>query len=441
MVGGSLDEDGNREGFFGNSSAGNFIQHVKKMVQQRSGGFVVPSRNHGRAKTLPSWHHFPIQQDSLDYILPPRRKAEALISLYWRHIYILYPYLDKGQIQDEYERLWQLGSSIPDERSFLCLLNAIFAISSQIDQSIPIQDRQQSANAFYSRSRDLLDIVDIGSVRSVQSFLLLGQYFQSTSESHPCWIFTGLAIRTAQSLGLHLAETSERAIDIRTRELLRKVWHGCVLMDRVVSMQYGRPCMIGAKAALKVPLPLPVDEEHLGVGRPRGRQTFVVEFYVLSLKLYEILHDVIYSYNFEDVRTYCTTERDKSCIYPDRGQHSTFEVEIDRRLSRWKASIPDHLLAGSKDKRGITAPEAVIYRQAVVLQQRHLHVRLMLFRPALSNFITSEFDNTNKPDLLDTLLSRKIYLQCAIICVKVAFESIDTLYEARSGHVDEVDGC
>lgn len=42
----------------------------------------------------------------------------------------------------------------------------------------------------------------------------------------------GAAVRTAQSLGLHLPETSAEVEDERERELWRRVWYGCVLMDR-----------------------------------------------------------------------------------------------------------------------------------------------------------------------------------------------------------------
>lgn len=45
--------------------------------------------------------------------------------------------------------------------------------------------------------------------------------------------------QAAQSLGLHLEETLLRLQSIREQELVKKVWSGCVLMDRAVCMTLG----------------------------------------------------------------------------------------------------------------------------------------------------------------------------------------------------------
>lgn len=369
-----MDED-SREGFFGSSSAGTVMQSVQKMVQQTIGGVSgQPSSQHVQTQNLPASGHKTMQQKPVDYILPSRRKADILTSLYWRYVHVLHPYLDKAQMQKDYENIWKADTPIVDERSYMCLMNVIFALCSQIDESTPIEERRQSAHVFYLRAKELLDIVDSGTVRSVQSFLMLAQYFQSTSEPHPCWIFTGLAIRTAQSLGLQMAETSERVTDIRTRELLRKVWHGCIFMDRAVSVTYGRPCMIGPRAASAVPLPLPLDEECFISGSLQGQpiqaqQTFTVEFYVISLKLYEILHDVIFNFYSVNMQPIQSTDGNEKSESLDQGQHLVFEIEC--RLSRWKETLPERFRVGTGGKPPSDNAEATLYRQAVILQQRY----------------------------------------------------------------------
>lgn len=243
IIGATASED-SVEGFFGSSSAGTFMQNVQKIVQQQVGRVEDPNQTfqpQDRVSiTIPASGRAGVKSTSIDYVLPPRRRADFLLSLYWQYIHVLYPYLDKKQMDDDYKKLWNSGDSVVHEQSFVCLLNVIFALTCQIDTSTAVKERGKCADEFYRRARALLDIVDMGSVRSVQTFLLLGQYFQSTNEPHPCWVFTGLAIRTAQSLGLNLAETSERANDPQYRQHLRRVWYGCVLMDRVVSVRNSR---------------------------------------------------------------------------------------------------------------------------------------------------------------------------------------------------------
>lgn len=378
IIGATLPKD--NQGFYGNSSAGSFIQHVQKMVEHKVYG-VSEQPNHRNVQAQVPSSRKDTQQVQIEYILPSRRRADALLSIYWTNVYTLYPYLDKAQILGCYEEIWKAEGFIPDEKSYMCLINIIFALASQLDSTTPPHLRHQTAHQYYTRGRELLDIVDAGSIRNVQALLLLGQYFQSTSEPHPCWIFTGLAIRVAQSLGLHLLETSERAADGRTRELMRKVWHGCILMDRVVAMTYGRPCMVGSMAAATVPLPLPVDEDYLAgesykdKPAPPGRQGSTVEFFVHSLKLYGILHDVIFGYNYGNAQPSQLQLVESNSLKgsPDQSQSSMFEIE--RRLQRWKESIPDGLrLPAASGQTSTQTPgsfaEATLYRQAVVLQQR-----------------------------------------------------------------------
>ena len=373
IIGPALDEDSS-EGYFGNSSAGGFMQSVKKLVYQKLHGTSAQLSSTPQVlnRTPPASGHYIVPPRPVEYVLPSRRRADLLMSCYWTYVHVLYPYLDKKQTENDYEKLWKADGSIIDERSFLCLINVVFALSSQIDESTPIAERQRSARVFYVRAREYLDIVETGSVCSVQSLLLLGQYYQSTSEPHPCWMFTGVAIRTAQSLGLQLADTSECAVDSRTRELFRKVWHGCILMDRVVSMTYGRPCMIGPRAARAVPLPLPIDEDYLAAGAPRNRgsqtqETFSVEFFVLSLNLYDIMHDIIF--NFYSVNTPSSQPADHKYFgLMDQAENSVFE--IDRKLSKWADSLPARFRVSMGEKPRNGTAEATLRRQAVILQQR-----------------------------------------------------------------------
>lgn len=169
------------------------------------------------------------RSDTADYVLPPRKKADSLMAAYWQHAHVLYPYLDRTRTEAYDKSVWQDSSTIPGEMSFLCLLNIMFALSSQILEATMPQARERLANTFYSRAWDLLDIPAPASVRSVQTFLLLGLYFQGRYEPHSCWMFIGMGIRTGMALGLHLSGTSEQVASPGTRELLRRVWHGCVL--------------------------------------------------------------------------------------------------------------------------------------------------------------------------------------------------------------------
>ena len=462
IIGAVADEE-NEEGFFGTSSAGAFMHLVKRMVEQRLAGGQSESPDSYRTQTagprlVPNDGKRTRQHD---YVLPTRAKANGLMSVYWRYVHMLYPYLDKDQMQEDYEKLWTGTGSISDERSFMCLLNSMFALSSQLDSSIVPRERGRSAAVFYERARELLDLTEKASVRSVISYLLLGQYFESTNEPQPCWIFVGFAIRTAQSLGLHLPGTSERVADTKTREMLRKVWHGCVMMDRTVSMLYGRPTLVGPRTPALVPLPSPLEDAFISPLRPASenetataQQTPVLDFYVFSAKLYEIMHDVAFNFVSIDIEESQLTEGigEKYLLHTATSEHQPSVFEVEQRLSAWERMLPSHLKIGSDPQTSDT--ESVVHRQAVVVHQRYvrttrsayedalfanrtsrqLHVRFLMLRPVLSHFATIDARESGSISL-GRLLSYRISLQCAIVCVKVAQEAINTIWNNKGRNI------
>jgi hypothetical protein len=253
-------DDNNMNNASGRTIARYFMQEVEYVVAEKLGEASLPaSKILGRSRDASS----PQQEDS-DYILPIREQADNLLNSYWSYVYILYPFLDKPQVEEDYDKIWCGNNSITDQRSFFCLLNLIFAIGSrQIRFATP--NHEHSADIFCMRARELLDF-EACSIRSVQSYLLLALYFQRTDELHKCWVFIELATRTAQMLELHLPGTSEQITESRNTEVLCKTWHGCILMDREVSMLHGRLSMIDPKIADAVPLSVFMEEENLHVG-------------------------------------------------------------------------------------------------------------------------------------------------------------------------------
>ncbi|OKL57307.1 hypothetical protein UA08_07497 [Talaromyces atroroseus] len=304
------------------------MQEVEKMVKEKLGEASSARGPYNDSR-----------QNDLDYPLPARQQADNLLSSYWNYVHVLYPFLDKPQTEEDYANIWNQENFITNKKSFLCLLNSIFAISSR-HVRLAAPDDERLAATFCQRARELMDIESY-SICLVQSYLLLALYFQSIDEPRTCWMFVGLAIRTAQVLEFHLIETSEQEPDNRTTDLFRKVWLGCVLMDREVSMMYGRPCMIDHKTAAAVPLPL-LEEEIFQLGHVQSHntqapQTHAADFYSISLRLYDILHDVLH-HTYPGKSQGCSN----SAEYCSPFEANTFVVELEERLSRWEDKIPNY---------------------------------------------------------------------------------------------------
>ncbi|OQU98530.1 Fungal specific transcription factor domain-containing protein [Cladophialophora immunda] len=440
MIGPAINES-RRQQLYGSSSAGSFIQHVRKVVEQKTSS---PTAANSSASTrdqnnLPLMYpHEDVDQPHSDYSLPTRARADVLMAVYWSYVHTLYPIIGKRMTTADYESLWRGDGLIPHERSFLCLLNIMLALTSQLSPSTKPHERAASAAVFYGRARDLLDLERTASVRYVQIYLHFGLYLQSTNEPHQCWNFVALAIRTAQSLELHLPETIERPSDARHRALLRRAWHGCVLMDRVLAMTYGRPCMIDRRVALSVPHPLPVEGEEISADPsmsvcldPTERPT-LLDFFNQSLTLYDIMHDILVNFYSPEV-SHIQSLDDVYQHYFEGYNNPMRELgvlEIDRRLSRWEKAVPSYLKLCNYSQGPGTV--TVLSRQAVVLYQRFLHVRLQALRPVLSAFISFDSYEKESHPSLDTFLSRSVIFQCSVVCVRVAQEAIGLVHKRRT---------
>lgn len=169
--------------------------------------------------------------------LPLRRNADDYLNCYWDFVHPLFPVLHRPSFTTQYESLW-ISQSSPGENdesvTFFPMLSLVFALGCQFSEIVPAERKVTAAAAFYEKSRSLLlyDILGSTHIAVVQWLLLTVIYLQSTSLATNCWTSAGLAIRLAQNLGLHLEPArhiTECQID---RQMRRRVWHTCVVLDR-----------------------------------------------------------------------------------------------------------------------------------------------------------------------------------------------------------------
>ncbi|GLA09489.1 hypothetical protein AnigIFM60653_011818 [Aspergillus niger] len=416
---GAVEDERPTQGFFGSSSAASFIRQIKTVIDKKVSS---PNRHTsdsilgvGPPPSLMSTKK-PRPPTVPNYVLPPRKTADSLMEVYWEFVFPLYPLVDSLQLRREYERIWTGEALQSDENMLMCTVNVIFALACQLADFIPPEEREASADAFFTRAKDLLqfNLWNTGSAALIQCLLLMAQYLQSTDSAHQCWIVTGLAIRNAQGLGLHLPQTIARLHNPQEQQLARKIWHGCVLMDRVISMTFGRPAMISKASCGSVPLPATVDEEYIPavsgseVTQPADRPS-VMAFYAKSLELYEILNDILLSLYSP------TTDESPEDIYDyyfnkeaNQGERTIFE--LDRALTKWSRSLPSHLRGESHLGGGYT----VFYHQSVVLRARYCTSReIGVVDPLIS---------------LQDSFPQRVALQCSTICVKVAQEVIGLIH-------------
>jgi hypothetical protein len=122
-----------------------------------------------------------------------------------------------------------------NEQIFLCSLNLVFALSTQLQESTPSEQRHSASRTFFLRAWHLLrpEIVlwQPGSLEIVQCLVLMTRYLQCTPNLQQTWMALGSAVRIALHIGLDRSE-KDLTVSDRETQLTRDVWQHCVFMDR-----------------------------------------------------------------------------------------------------------------------------------------------------------------------------------------------------------------
>lgn len=179
------------------------------------------------------------KDDYSAFTYPCRQMADDYVKSYSEFIHPVFPVIHLTSFLSAYESFW-LSLSEPNASHvadfnkviFVTILNLVFSLGCQFSNKIPAEKRLETAELYYRQSRKayVFDCLDSASLSQVQVLLLNGIYLQSTQNASRCWNSVGLAIRTAQSLGID-GETPMVKTQF-DREMCRRIWYTCVALDR-----------------------------------------------------------------------------------------------------------------------------------------------------------------------------------------------------------------
>lgn len=169
-----------------------------------------------------------------DLMLPPRREMTRLLDVYQRTHYPIFPILDMPFLLSEADALCNGTHHVLPQRTLHCLLNFIFALSTQSDPPEGSVDDENATDPFLKRGQALLstNFLDGFSFSQLQTTLICSQFLLSTDRLQQAWLLVGSSMRIAEALGLDRSSTSEGLENYRERSLAKRLWHACVSMDR-----------------------------------------------------------------------------------------------------------------------------------------------------------------------------------------------------------------
>ena len=343
--------------YFGESSTFDFMNKVCSPGADTSKGPVATARRQSLGSTATSLAIsspsaaifdgcFPgLGTDEL-FALPNRFVSDRLVDAYFKFTHPLNTYLHEFSFRQRYERLWiraDLGGEEIAENNlaWFGLVNLIFAFGS--DHAKVVGRVSINHARFFKRAKTLVfsGLFQAASIELVQALLLMGQYLHSSLELDNSGTVVSLAIRMAQSLGLHLDTTTSTLKPI-DQEVQKRVWWGCFVIDRLLSMKVGRPPTIHDGPDITVGLPLAIDDEYLtnnsegSLSQPPGIPSNF-EFLtcvVTQCRLLERICNTLYNRRHMDTSKPGLTDIPKLLA---------LSIQLDGDLMAWQQTLPPHL--------------------------------------------------------------------------------------------------
>ncbi|KAH7166077.1 hypothetical protein EDB81DRAFT_273189 [Dactylonectria macrodidyma] len=303
--------------------------------------------------------------------------------LYFLNLHCIHPILDQALFLGRCEREVWMGDAIPAEAPtprvrartrFLALFNIVLAIGAItagetalvmwngaakfIDEICRQEEKSISPNTylpirasqlFFERAKfHLEDTFESSSFETAQTLFLMSVFCQNALKPHSCYMYAGMALRTALAIGIPTSLHSETSLESR-------FWWGLYSHEIEMCSSAGRQSFLREPSHYRIPL-------------PRASPSSGPSLYLINcmVELAEIL-----------------TEISANACRPDEAatlvQRSNRSFTLDERLSTWKLQLraPLNLEKSSLDEAEL------ITKQKVVLKLRFLNARILLHRPFL----------------------------------------------------------
>ncbi|CAG8717980.1 5769_t:CDS:2, partial [Racocetra persica] len=279
--------------------------------------------------------------------LPSKELCNQLLDVFWTYVHPNHLFIDKLDFLEKYNNL---------ENNFttIILLYAMFAIASRTldipDVHKDPSDPTTIGREYFDRARELLkNEFDNVSITIIQALLLLAAYHRSAVDS-VTWLYSGMAIRTAQEMGLH-RNPAKWSFSARQTEIRKRLWWACVLNDIFTSASLGRPLTI-CEIDCDVDYPTP------GIFSEEPRQ--FVEQLNEGIKIMLILGRVV------------------THIYSIKSRQNLDDAvlsSLDAELNEWRENLPSNLQYDS------AAPYNIIDSKQLLTHVLFYTCQILLHRP------------------------------------------------------------
>ncbi|OAP55982.1 hypothetical protein AYL99_10134 [Fonsecaea erecta] len=404
-------EEPNPDDFYGDSSTLSFMQAVQTTIISNSSPDSVSPGSNYRSGTKPRPARAVSFRLGVENCLPQRSLADDLVSCYFRYVHILYPFLHRPSFEAQYERTWVSGEQQDDQ--WLAMLNVIFALG--IHFAYGQEDKSAASDRFFGYAQKLVSMEQFAhaNLQTLQLLLLSGLYYQSTSRPNQTWNVIGLAIRIATTIGAHVDPMPSQYNPLQI-EIRRRCWYGCIVLDSVLALNFGRPTAI--PNTFGVSLPSNLDDEYITedgyLEQPEHVRPKTAVF-IKSVAFCSIMKDVLYTL-YSPLNNSGPQQSGKVSPPPEFKD----AVSLDKSLVEWLRGLPGYLKVGALDEI------EEFRRTRNILLARFLSLRVLIHRPFAS--LWQQSSAVAEPTYLAPL-DNSLHAMCVTVCKSAAIQLVDVI--------------
>ncbi|CEP12208.1 hypothetical protein [Parasitella parasitica] len=253
-----------------------------------------------------------------DWKMPPKDLVDHMIAIYFEKMNPMLPILDEDLFYKEYRKANHAHTFIPIIMTLCRVTSRIlkkddpFLLKYNIDRSTFFRDISKQISLYFD-----LDFLE-PKIETIQVLLLNASNAEKWGLESTDWITTSIAVKMAQDLGLHRANTQLEGIPKKVMEAKKRLWWSAYIIDRWVCASLGRPLTI-SDADCDVEYPDVQDKKY--------------SVFIHLVKLSCILGDVL--------RALCSP---RARLMSEKGVGlENISRSLEQMLLEWKNSLPADL--------------------------------------------------------------------------------------------------
>lgn len=304
-------------------------------------------------------------------LLPPFELAKRLYRAQHAYIGTIFSFLSEKAFYQRLERVYARSPdpNNRDECLIYCQILLVLAFGQMYSINQWIGDEGPPGFKYFKHALTFLpNMFEEPSILFVEVLSYVAYFMQSINRRDAAYVYIGIALRMAISLGLH-QEVSDQEIDSERREHQRRVWWSTYSMERLLCVTSGHPIAIQDEdIELLPPSPLPGEDGHVAS---------VLASYTELSKIHGIIGEKIYR----------------------KRQKSGFDLysciqDIMKRLDEWFGRLPERVQLNFSDL------DQAPHREVVSTHLHYYHCINMTARPILLYAIQRQLAaNTQRPNV------------------------------------------